>query len=172
MFIHDGPLLLEVVVGKNEDNVFPMIATGCLGRRSQTWAKSLLYEARYTISSSRKIVIGILKSDHLMLPKGSISNALDGHQRADLKESIGYHRSHAIRGKPDSSLFNQIEKIYDVIKSIYHEAWGLLGCIKKKSALYKIPCQGLDGGLEKIINSIMQNYSAEPEFVVLWAHGT
>jgi acetolactate synthase I/II/III large subunit len=28
MFIHDGPFFLEVVVEK-EDNVFPMIATGC-----------------------------------------------------------------------------------------------------------------------------------------------
>jgi acetolactate synthase-1/2/3 large subunit len=28
MFLHDGPYFLEVVVEK-EDNVFPMIATGC-----------------------------------------------------------------------------------------------------------------------------------------------
>lgn len=122
-------------------------------------------DKRYTISVFTENFIGILSRITLIFTRRGIN--IDGFTASESREEGIYRISIVVTTSEEQiiQLSKQIEKIIDVIKAFYYLDDEM---VFQEIALYKIPIDSIDSGLEKVIRQHNARIiSAEKDFVVI-----
>ena len=120
---------------------------------------------RYTISVFTENFIGILSRITLIFTRRGIN--IDGFTASESREEGIYRITIEVNTTEEQiiQLSRQIEKIIDVIKAFYYIDDEM---VFQEIALYKIPIESIDAGLEKVIRQYNAKIiSAEKGFVVI-----
>lgn len=120
---------------------------------------------RYTISVFTENFIGILSRITLIFTRRGIN--IDGFTASESREEGIYRITIEVNTTEEQviQLSRQIEKIIDVIKAFYYVDDEM---VFQEIALYKIPIDSIDSGLEKVIRQYnAQIIAAEKDFVVI-----
>lgn len=120
---------------------------------------------RYTISVFTENFIGILSRITLLFTRRGIN--IDGFTASESREEGIYRITIEVNTTEEQviQLSRQIEKIIDVIKAFYYVDDEM---VFQEIALYKIPIDSIDPGLEKVIRQYNAKIiSAEKDFVVI-----
>lgn len=120
---------------------------------------------RYTISVFTENFIGILSRITLIFTRRGIN--IDGFTASESREEGIYRITIEVTTSQEQivQLTKQIEKIIDVIKAFHYTDEQM---VFQEIALYKIPIENLDPGLERVIRQHNARIiSAEKDFVVI-----
>jgi acetolactate synthase I/III small subunit len=120
---------------------------------------------RYTISVFTENFIGILSRITLIFTRRGIN--IDAFTASESREEGIYRSTREVTTTQEQivQLAKQIEKIIDVIKAFYYTDEQM---VFQEIALYKIPIENLDPGLERVIRQHNARIiSAEKDFVVI-----
>jgi len=120
---------------------------------------------RYTISVFTENFIGILSRITLIFTRRGIN--IDGFTASESREEGIYRITIEVNTTEEQiiQLSRQIEKIIDVIKAFYYIDDEM---VFQEIALYKIPIESIDAGLEMVIRQYNAKIiSAEKGFVVI-----
>jgi len=120
---------------------------------------------RYTISVFTENFIGILSRITLIFTRRGIN--IDGFTASESREEGIYRITIEVNTTEEQiiQLSRQIEKIIDVIKAFYYVDDEM---VFQEIALYKIPIESIDAGLEMVIRQYNAKIiSAEKGFVVI-----
>lgn len=120
---------------------------------------------RYTISVFTENFIGILSRITLIFTRRGVN--IDGFTASESREEGIYRITIEVSTTEEQviQLSRQIEKIIDVIKAFYYLDDEM---VFQEIALYKIPIDSIDPGLEKVIRQYNAKIiSAEKDFVVI-----
>jgi acetolactate synthase-1/3 small subunit len=120
---------------------------------------------RYTISVFTENFIGILSRITLIFTRRGVN--IDGFTASESREEGIYRITIEVSTTEEQviQLSRQIEKIIDVIKAFYYVDDEM---VFQEIALYKIPIENIDSGLEKVIRQHnAQIIAAEKDFVVI-----
>ncbi len=120
---------------------------------------------RYTISVFTENFIGILSRITLIFTRRGIN--IDAFTASESREEGIYRITIEVTTTQEQivQLAKQIEKIIDVIKAFYYTDEQM---VFQEIALYKIPIENLDPGLERVIRQHNARIiSAEKDFVVI-----
>ncbi|WP_194777032.1 acetolactate synthase small subunit [Pararhodonellum marinum] len=124
---------------------------------------------RYTISVFTENFIGILNRITIIFTRRGIN--IDGLTASESREDGIYRITIVVTTSEEQviQLTKQLEKIIDVIKAFYYVDDQV---VHQEIALYKIPIQSLNPGLEKVIRQFNAHIiAAEQEFVVIELSG-
>ncbi|WP_114752268.1 acetolactate synthase small subunit [Pleomorphovibrio marinus] len=120
---------------------------------------------RYTISVFTENFIGILSRITVIFTRRGIN--IDGFTASESREEGIYRITIEVTTSEEQiiQLSKQIDKIIDVIKAFYYTDEQM---VFQEIALYKIPIENLDPGLERVIRQHNARIiSAEKDFVVI-----
>jgi acetolactate synthase-1/3 small subunit len=120
---------------------------------------------RYTISVFTENFIGILSRVTLIFTRRGVN--IDSFTASESREEGIYRITIEVSTTEEQviQLSRQIEKIIDVIKAFYYLDDEM---VFQEIALYKIPIDSIDSGLEKVIRQHNARIiAAEKEFVVI-----
>lgn len=120
---------------------------------------------RYTISVFTENFIGILSRITLIFTRRGVN--IDSFTASESREEGIYRITIEVSTTEEQviQLSRQIEKIIDVIKAFYYLDDEM---VFQEIALYKIPIDSIDSGLEKVIRQYnAQIIAAEKDFVVI-----
>lgn len=120
---------------------------------------------RYTISVFTENFIGILSRITMIFTRRGIN--IDGFTASESREEGIYRITIEVTSTEEQiiQLTKQIDKIIDVIKAFYYVDDQM---VFQEIALYKIPSDSLEPGLEKVIRQYNARIiSAEKDFVVV-----
>lgn len=120
---------------------------------------------RYTISVFTENFIGILNRITIIFTRRGIN--IDALTASESREDGIYKITIELTTSEEKviQLVKQIEKIIDVIKAFYYVDDQV---VYQEIALYKIPIESLDPGLEKVIRQFNAHIiAAEKDFVVI-----
>ncbi|EON77187.1 Acetolactate synthase small subunit [Lunatimonas lonarensis] len=120
---------------------------------------------RYTISVFTENFIGILSRITMIFTRRGIN--IDGFTASESREEGIYRITIEVTTSEEQiiQLTKQIDKIIDVIKAFYYVDDQM---VFQEIALYKIPSDSLEPGLEKVIRQYNARIiSAERDFVVV-----
>lgn len=120
---------------------------------------------KYTISVFTENFIGILSRITLIFTRRGIN--IDGFTASESREEGIYRITIEVNTTEEQviQLSRQIEKIIDVIKAFYYVDDEM---VFQEIALYKIPIESIDAGLEMVIRQYNAKIiSAEKGFVVI-----